>query len=174
MATASSDRTDKKIIFAELTFKEIMSHPRFGSAEDFERAHEESYFYHIIGAKDSFLQEINEAYKLGLLPYQVNEPALAKKLNAKMLHSIELDEIINLKNDSTSWLAIAIRLRNHGTHQSNIPRLFDEVISSKTSSTRYFIDPMTNTQLKTDIPTFMEQCLIDVKALISRLRTTLP
>jgi len=174
MATALGDRTDRKLLFAELTLNEIMNSQQFGSADDFERAHEESYFYHIVGVKDSFLQEINEAYKLGLPQNKVKERALAEQLNANNLHSTELDEIINLKSDSASWLAIAIRLRNQGTHRTNIPRLFNEVVDSKTSSTRYFIDPMTKQPLKTDIPTFMKQCLNETKALVNRLRTTLP
>jgi hypothetical protein len=174
MATASGDRTDRKLLFAELTLNEIMNSQQFGSADNFERAHEESYFYHIVGVKDSFLQEINEAYRLGLLPKQVKERALAEQLNANNLHSTELDEIINLKCDSTSWLAIAIRLRNHGTHRADIPKLFNLEVGSKTSSTCYFLDPMTKQPLKTDIPTFMKQCLNETKTLVNRLRTTLP
>jgi hypothetical protein len=174
MATKSSERTDKKLLFAELTLNEIMSYQHFGSADDFERAHEESYFYHIVGVKDSFLQEINEAYKLGLPGNQVKELALAKQLDANKLHSTELDEIINLKSNSTGWLAIAIKLRNQGTHRTNIPRHFIEVVGSKTSSTRYFVDPVTNQRLETDIPTFMKQCLNEMKALVNGLRSTLP
>lgn len=47
-------RTDAKLRFAEVHLKELLALPRL-SGDDFDRAHQESYLYHLIGAKDAFL-----------------------------------------------------------------------------------------------------------------------
>ncbi len=124
MVNQFQHRTDLKLRFAGIHLEEITSRHELGSGDDFERAHEESFLFHLIGAKDSFLQELNAAYKLDLPIKQVIETHLQKALKEKTISSPALTTIVRLEEDETSWLAIGIELRHQGMHRSNIPRHF--------------------------------------------------
>ena len=172
MVSPFLSRTDAKLKYAEINLQETISRPERGSANGFERAHEESCLFHIVGAKDAFLQEINEAYKLDVLIERVNEDTLCRALKERGAVSPALTEIRNLKSDKTSWLAIAIELRNHGTHRSNIPRIFYEGGDQKGKVV--FRNLLTGTEMKETIPEFLTTCLANMGALLQKLRATLP
>lgn len=171
MVNQFQPRTDSKLRFARIHLEEITSRHELGSGDDFERAHEESFLFHLIGAKDSFLQEVNAVYKL--LPIkQVREATLQKKLEEKALESPALTRIVALKNEKTSWLALAIELRDHGTHRSNIPRHFYR--GGEYNSKVFFTNLLTGQEMETDIPGFLRQCLNNMAELLQQLRATLP
>jgi hypothetical protein len=172
MVSQFQPRTDLKLKFASVHLEEITSRHELGSGDAFERAHEESFLFHLIGAKDSFLQELNAAYKLGLRIKQVKETSLQKALKKKRLSCSALDTIVKLKKDKTSWLAIAIELRHQGTHRSNIPKHF--YIGGEYNGKVFFTNPLTAQQMETDIPGFFRQCLNNMEELLQQLRDTLP
>jgi len=165
-------RTDAKSIYARINLQEITSRPERGSADDFERAHEESCLFHIVGTKDAFLQEINEAYKLGVPVRRVNEETLSRKLKQQGFVSPALAEIKGLESNEDSWLAIAIELRNHGTHRSHIPRKFD--VGGEENGRVVFQNPLTGTYMEETISEFLTTCLHNMTALLQKLRATLP
>ena len=80
MVSPFQSRTDSKLRFARVHLEEITSRHELGSGDDFERAHEESFLFHLVGAKDSFLQELNAAYRLELPIKQVKETNLQKAM----------------------------------------------------------------------------------------------
>ena len=184
MVSRFQARTDAKLEYARIHLKEIKSRHEVGSGDAFERAHEESLLFHLIGAKDSFLQEINVAYQLGLNMWDVKEESLENKLKTRRRKSNELKEIIKLeerrkkRENRKSWLAIAIELRNHGTHRFNIPRLFHAHTSREKSyeyrDKVFFTNLLTGQPIETDIPEFLKQCLKNMEYLIQELRPTLP
>ena len=177
-------RTDAKLEYARIHLEEITSRQEVGSGDAFERAHEESSLFHLIGAKDSFLQEINAAYQLGLNMWDVKEESLESELKTRRRKSNELKEIIKLeerrrkRENRKSWLAIAIELRNHGTHRSNIPRLFHAHIFKEKGyeykDKVFFTNLLTGQPIETDIPEFLKQCLNNMENLLQELRPTLP
>lgn len=171
MVSRFEDRTNRKLRFAEINLEEIASRPELGSADDFERAHEESFLFHLLGAKDSFLQEINAAYELGLPIRKVREETLKNALKKKELKSPALARIIELKEDKNSRLAIAIELRNHGTHRSHIPRHF---VRGSGQDKNYFYNPLTGERIEADIQRYLRRCLANMTELLQQLRATLP
>lgn len=172
MVSPFQARTDAKLEYARIHLEEITSRQEVGSGDAFERAHEESFLFHLIGAKDSLLQEINFAYEIGLSIRQVRESRLQSVLEAKAVESPALNTIVKLKSDKTSWLAVAIELRDHGTHRSNIPRLFHK--GGEYNGKVFFTNLLTGQPIETDIPEFLKQCLKNMENLLQELRPTLP
>ena len=165
-------RTDAKLEYARIHLEEITSQPKVGSADDFERAHVESFLFHLIGAKDSFLQEINAAYELGLRFKDVTEKRLGSKLEVKAVESPALKEIVRLEVDKASWLAQAIELRNHGTHRFHISRNFHK--GGKYHDKVFLTNPLTGQQIETDIPVLLQEYLTNMEDLLQEQRPTLP
>jgi len=132
--------------------------------------------FHLIGAKDSFLQEVNVAYRLGLEEHLVCERTLRKALRAKGVCSPALAEITRLEKPKPSnWLAVAIALRNQGTHRHRAKRHFVRVIGQPSASRNYLMNPLAEGELvDPEIPEFMRQCLDNMRRLLEELRTMLP
>jgi len=176
MASEQEGRTNKKLDFAELHLKEITSRPEMGSADDFEIAHEESFLFHLIGAKDSFLQEINNAYGLGLPTHRATAWKLKGKLERTNRKSPALDKIVELQDPcKAGWLAIAIELRNQGTHRRRTSRNFERKIGPQgVSGANYFFNPFTKEPMDIPIPEFLRECRALMSELLQELRATLP
>ena len=134
------ERTDAKIAYAKLMLSELTERAqREGRGGLFERAHEEAVLFHVIGAKDAFLQEINAVYDLSLKPSGVNESHLAKALVKKGDTCPALQKIMQLKDDSSSWLFEANMLRNFGTHREGLSRTF--LIDDEHDGKVFYHDP---------------------------------
>ena len=142
------------------------------AGSDFARSHE-SCLFHIIGAKDAFLQEINAAYKFGLDLHEVRERTLEESLKAIGQTSPALNEIQKLLKDDASWLAIARELRDHGTHRANIPHSFI-LSTSEGPQPPHFRNPKDGTEITQNIPDFLALSIAQMRELITRLRATLP
>lgn len=168
-------RTNQKLEFARLSLNEITSRPELASVDDFERSHEEDFLFHLIGVKDSFLQEINVTYELDVPIRDVKEAILQSELERRGLVSKELAEIIELKMNKASWLAIAIELRNKGSHRFHLTRLYDECEQSKSKGKVFLLNPFNEEEkMEIDVIQFLTQCLDNMKFLLQQLRTTLP
>lgn len=57
--TNTKERTNAKLRYARIHLNELRLYQRKGSGDDFERSHQESFFFHLFGALDAFLQELN-------------------------------------------------------------------------------------------------------------------
>jgi hypothetical protein len=173
MAYEFKTRTNKKLEFARISVKEIVSRPKRGSADDFERCHEENFLFHLIGAKDSFLQEINIAYGLTLAISEVRESSLVRKLKQMEKQSPELCEIMDLEDrQKAGWLAIAIELRDQGTHRRDIGRTLE--IGGELNGEVSFHNPISGQCMDIDSIKFFWLCLENMTGLLERLRSTLP
>lgn len=116
-------RTDAKLRFAEVHLNELLALPAL-SGGDFDRAHQESYLYHLLGAKDAFLLELNAYYQSGLPTTNLTGGKLRDALQRTGRQSPELKELYELENDTNSWLSHAKEMRDHSTHVSGVPRKF--------------------------------------------------
>ena len=79
-------RTDSKLRFAKVHLTELEECPTKGHGHDFERAHQESFLFHLLGVRDAFLQELNIYYECGLSLNQENKSRLQDKLDRKGVH----------------------------------------------------------------------------------------
>jgi hypothetical protein len=161
-------RTRTKLDYAKIHLDEVRDNRRHDA---FERAHYESVLFHVVSAKDSFLQEINDAYKKLLEQHEVNERRLGEKLKEKDLQCQAFNRLLELKNDETSWLAQTIALRNQGTHRFHISLGFHE--GDEFDGQVFFIDPRTRQEVHLPVVQFLEECIREMTQLIEDLRDTL-
>jgi hypothetical protein len=118
------ERTESKLRFAAVHLEELQKLGHAGGS-DFDRAHEESFLYHLLGAKDAFLQELNVYYGCNLETTRVTSRALAEVLERRKLNSRELDELAKLERPGDgNWLYSAKNMRDHATHVAGNPRAF--------------------------------------------------
>ena len=166
------DRTDAKLRYARLHLNEILHYASPTRGEDFELAHVESLLFHVVGAKDSLLQEINDAYGRLLQPHKVNEESLKRTLTKRNTRCEALDKLLELESDDESWLAQTIELRNQGTHRCHIARSI--YLGGEEDGQRYFINPRTSQEIRADEGLFLADCIDDMTLLVRDLRLMLP
>lgn len=116
-------RVEQKLIYARVHLRELHAHsfPRYG---EFERAHEESFLFHLLGAREAFLAELNEYYECGLARDSVTLGKLRRALKQKDRVSAEVQELYRLEMESGTWFSQAKAMRDHSTHVHAIPRTF--------------------------------------------------
>jgi hypothetical protein len=159
-------RTNAKLKYAKLHLEELEKNWIPGS--DFERAHQESFLFHLIGALDSFYQELNEYYELRIELSKVTLKTLNKELRKKGIESIALNEIKRLSDDADSWLSQAMEIRNHGTHRSNVPRIFYQ--GGPQHGKMCLRNPKTGGEIEKDCKELMYEWLEKMVKMILRFR----
>jgi hypothetical protein len=117
-------RTDAKLEYAKLTLQELCAYERRGSGDNFERAHHEAFLFHLLGAEDALLQELNVQYGCALPLKDVNRAKLSKIVGTLGYKNAALDELDALHRNDASWLSEAKSYRNHSTHRQHIARAF--------------------------------------------------
>jgi len=93
----------------------------FPGGSDSDRAHQESFLYHLLGAKNAFLQELNVCYGCNLP--QVSLGGLRDYLEKEGRKSEELLELYDIEQPGC-WLFAAKKMRDHSTHVGGVPRVF--------------------------------------------------
>jgi uncharacterized protein DUF6586 len=116
-------RADAKLCYAEIHLDELKAIGRLGGSE-FDRAHQESFLFHLMGAKDAFLIELNSYYKGGLPENDLTAGKLRDALKAQGKVSEELVHLYRLENRKNSWLFHAKEMRGHSTHVAGVSRAF--------------------------------------------------
>lgn len=167
-------RTEAKIDYAKLMLEELSQRsPRAGRGDSFERAHEEAVLFHVIGAKDAFLQEMNEYYNLGLKCSNVTEKTLSNALKTKGKTCQALEELDLLKTDEYSWLSKANLLRNHGTHRGKLYRTF--FAGGEHDGEVFYKDPRNSNKhiSEEDTYKYLDHCIQEMEKLIRDLRDKL-
>lgn len=170
MTKTFQDRTDSKLRFANLLLNELLTSGHLGSGDDYEISYEESCLYHIIGAKDAFLQELNLAYNLNLSLKLVSERNIQNKLKDRSGNYESFNVLKNLEDDSESWLAMIIEYRNHGTHRDRIPRSIYVKMNISRESSFNFPPIADGKPLDQNIPDYLKSSIENMRDLIQELR----
>jgi hypothetical protein len=147
------DRTNQKLAFAKLYLDLRIKCENTGGVA--ERAHEESFLFHLIGVIDAFEQEVKHAC------------GLRSARNTPVWQIIEA-----MKHDEAGWLWEATRYRNFGMHQSGIGHQFH--VGGDRDGMVEFKDTKTSRPLSQTIPEYLNRCLESMTALITQLRSQLP
>jgi hypothetical protein len=163
------ERTDAKLRYAALHLDELKSNDTAGG-NDFERAHQESFLFHLVGVKEAFLFELNLYYRLRVSDSQISLGNMHKALNEAELESPELAEIYNLENDNESWLYHAKSIRDHSMHISNVARHFH--LGGESHRKVFLSNPKTGKVIERHINEEFEHWLTSMNELISRLRVS--
>jgi hypothetical protein len=98
---ALQDRTDAKLRYARVHLDEMKEHG-FPDGGDFDRAHQESFLFHLLGVRDALQAEL--------------------KLASRSKKSKELPVLYALERTKTSWYSTAKAMRDHSTHKGFVPR----------------------------------------------------
>lgn len=164
------DRTDAKTRYSRIHLDELRSYKHRGSADDFESSHQEAFLFHLLGAADSFLQELNLYYTCCLRIDRVSRDSLSEKLKKSGQSCHELSEIIGLEDDPSSWLATAKEMRDHSTHRLRISRVFYE--GGELSGQVRLKHPKIGLESTEDWFTQFESWQQSMEALLPKLRTS--
>ncbi len=164
----AQDRTAAKIRFARIHLEELLHYPQKGSGDDFERSHVESFLFHLFGARDAFLQELNLYYGCQLPVHKVTMPSMQDWLKKKGVDSPELYDLHNLENSQGSWLNDAKEMRDHSTHRNSIPRVF--FVGGVEDRQVHLKNPKTGKSLEEDYILSFEKWLTKMDELLNNLR----
>lgn len=118
---AAKSRTDSKLQYAAVHLDELRGIDRRGS--EFERAHQESFLFHLFGVRDAFLQELNVFHECDLSLKEVDEGKLRHALGDMGKQSKAFMKLIAVESDPESWLSYAKEMRHHSTHRHSVPRV---------------------------------------------------
>ena len=160
-------RTDAKIRYAQVHLEELKAKGILGG-DDFDRAHQESFLYHMLGAKESFLIELNTYYSGGLSNKDLTAGKLRKSLKLKGVVSNELAELYLFERDENSWLFHAKEMRDYSTHTSGIRHDFH--LGGKNDRQVWLRNPMTGKSVERHFVDEFGDWLINMKDLLERLR----
>lgn len=119
------ERVDAKLRFAQIHLVELKG-LSYISGDDFDRAHQESFLYHLLSAKDAFLMELNAYYNVKLSENNITAGKLRKEIIRVGKSSEELNELFLLETDKETWLYHAKAMRDHSMHISGVPRSYYE------------------------------------------------
>jgi hypothetical protein len=78
--------------------------------DDFHRAHEESFLFHLHGARDGFLHEVNEHHGLGIPADEVTLKRLRKELKETGKKNRQVSEIRDSEKNQLSIEGVAGRV----------------------------------------------------------------
>lgn len=162
-------RTDKKLRYAKVHLDELRSSEPV-SGDDFDRAHQESFLYHLLGAKEAFIHELNFYYDGRIDPNALTQGKLRNELNSRGIKSKELGELYKLENDKNSWLFHAKEMRDFSTHISGIIRAFH--LGGERNGQIYLKNPKTNEVIPNHFVQEFSNWQTQMEALLERLRNS--
>lgn len=116
-------RTDAKLRYAKVHLDELAALTSHGG-DDFDRAHQESFLFHLHGTRDAFLIELNHYYSLGLSIKDISIGNLRIALKRRGINSPELSELYELQQDDDSWYSQIKDMRDSSVHNQGVPRAF--------------------------------------------------
>ncbi len=162
-------RTDYKLKYASIHLDEMKSKGII-DGDDFDRAHQESFLFHLLGAKESFLCELNKYYKLEIGDSDISPGKLRKALDKVGLKSPELADLVDLEKNEESWLFHAKSIRDQLTHISDVPRHFH--LGGESHQKVFISNPKTGKIIDRHINDEFTNWLTKMTVLISKLRTS--
>ena len=166
---ALQDRTDAKLRYAAVHLHELNAMPS-RRGDDFDRADQESFLYHLLGVRDAFLVELNAYYEGGLPGSGVTLGKLREALERTNRSSPEVGELFTLEKDPESWLNQAKEMRDHSTHVAGVPRTFHA--GGEDDGVVWLRNPRTNQPVERDFVLEFEAWHASMGELIERLRTS--
>lgn len=121
--SAHEERTAAKLRYAKVHLDELAALDSL-RGDDYDRAHQESYLFHLLGARDAFLIELSHFYGSGLPDENLSSGRLRKALEKEEIRSAELTELFELENEDASWFRQAKDMRDLSAHVQGVPRTF--------------------------------------------------
>jgi hypothetical protein len=163
-------RTDAKLRYAEVQLADIEHMARRGG-DDFERSHQEAFLYHLVGAVDAFLAEINCYYRCGLATDGISPGKLREVITKRMgRNAPELSELRAIESFRGTWLAHAKVMRDHSTHRGGVPRAIH--VGGELDGVNFLKNPETGEVIEEDYPVVLRRWHTEAAEIVRRLRST--
>lgn len=115
--------------------------PSRATNDDWDNAVTEAFFYHLAGACEYLLHEINVAQSLGLKTGEVKRHEISKRLEQHGRLSPAFEYWKAQRDDSDGFLALLCELRNAGTHRYYLNKYV--FVSSHDMPDNKILDPRT-------------------------------
>jgi hypothetical protein len=160
-------RTEAKLRYAKVHLDEL-AQLQIISGQDFDRAHSESFLFHLFGAKDALLAELNYYYGADLPAKSLTPGQLRTALTQRGVQSPELGRLSQLDQEDDSWYSQAKGMRDHGTHHQGVPRVFS-IGGPKHGQVR-LKNPETGTLAEHHVVQQLQYWLKEMTALVRELR----
>jgi Family of unknown function (DUF6586) len=161
-------RTDEKLRYAEIQLLDIERLTR-RNGDDFERSHQEAYLFHLLGALDAFLAEIN--YQCGLAADGISAGKMRNVIIKRAgKNAPELSELHTIEALQGTWLAHAKVMRNHSTHRGGVPRIIH--LGGELDGLNYLKNPETGAVIEEDYPLVFRRWHAEASEIVKRLRLT--
>ncbi len=117
------ERTNAKLRYARVHLDELKSQGP-PSGNDFDKAHQESFLFHLLGTRDALLAELNLYYRTGMDPDTLSLGRIRDALKKQGITSSELRMLYKLEQDASSWYCKAKDMRDHSTHVQGVSRAY--------------------------------------------------
>jgi hypothetical protein len=160
-------KSDAKLRYAEIHLDELKSLNSINGS-DFERAHQESFLFHLLGAKDAFLGELNAYYGSSLGEKDLTIGKLCSELKKEGKKSQELVELYNIEKDENGWYFHAKKMRDHSMHVSSVSRHYH--LGGKADKEVWLSNPETGQIIERHFIEEFSDWNINMKILLERLR----
>jgi hypothetical protein len=163
---AARSRTDAKLSYAALHLDELRKIERRG--DEFDRAHQESFLFHLVGTRDAFLQELNVYYGCGLALKDVRLKTLKKEMKNTAKRSPALDRLDCLESNPNSWINCAKEMRDYSTHRGGVPRLYH--VGGERHGEVFLTDTQSGKPREEDYLKLFEIWLVSMTEMLDELR----
>lgn len=164
----AQSRTDAKLRYTIVHLEELCNAER--RSDDFERAHQESFLFHLFGVRDAYLQELNLFHGCGIDIEKVTKGRLEQELKNKGIQSAALERLSQVEDDQEGWLGRAKEMRNHAMHRQNILRVYH--LGGEYHGAVHLKDTRSGDEIKKDCPRLFEQWVEEMRSLIQELRAS--
>ncbi len=161
-------RADAKLLYAEIHLQVLQAHGGNGGT-DFDRALQESFLFHLLGAKDAILQELNLYYGTKLEPSAVSAWKLQESIKQRGPRSEELANLYELEQDEESWLFHAKQMRDHCTHIAGLARAYH--LGGPNHHKVFLKNPKTGKDFEVHVLEAFHQWLQSMKSLLEGMRS---
>ena len=162
-------RTDAKLRYAQIHLNLLRERGGNGGT-DFDRGVEESILFHVLGAKDAFLHELNVYYRCYLPSEAVTPGNLRKVLGDRGVKCPELSTLYQLETKPDSWLAHAKQMRDDSTHVAGVPRAFH--MGGKNDGKVFLRNPKSGADIELHAPEALAVWVGNMNTLLECLRSS--
>ena len=162
-------RADAKLLYAQIHLNELKGRGTNGGT-DFDRAFQESFLFHLLGAKEAFLIELNHYYAAGLDPANVRPGNLREILRSNGVVCQELAELYELENNEESWLFHAKQMRDFCAHIDGVARAYH--IGGVNHGKVFLCNPKSGRFVELHVLDAFTSWLVNMRELLEKLRVS--
>jgi hypothetical protein len=160
-------RTDAKLRCARVHLDELALLASLDGS-DFDRAHQESFLFHLFGARDALLIELNHYYRAGLPIQDLTQGRLRDTLKERGILSAELACLFELGEGESSWFRQIKDMRDHSAHVQGVPRHF--ALGGEDDGRVQLRNPRTGNLSQNHVLHDLQRWLEQMRALVAKLR----